>query len=65
VFCEGDCNGDQVVTIDEVVVLVDIALGEQPVSACPHGATGPVNIANLVKSVSNALYGCVPGGGTR
>jgi hypothetical protein len=58
VFCEGNCNGDNVVTINEVIILVDIVLGEQPISACPHGAMGSVNIANLVKAVSNALYGC-------
>ena len=30
--CLGDCNGDGVVTIDELVLGVDIALGDQPIS---------------------------------
>ena len=33
--CPGDCNGDGVVTVPEVVTVVNIALGSLPLSACP------------------------------
>src|SRR5262249_38553836 len=31
----GDCNGDGQVTIDELILGVNIALGTEPISACP------------------------------
>jgi hypothetical protein len=46
------------VTINEVITLVDIALGEQPISVCVQGTKGSVNIADLVTAVNNALHGC-------
>jgi hypothetical protein len=46
------------VTIDEVIVLVNIALGEQPLSVCAAGHRGTVTVADLVTAVNNALSGC-------
>ncbi len=57
-ICIGDCNGSGLVTIDEIITLVDIALGDKPVSACPQGTTGSVNIADIIMAVNNDLYGC-------
>jgi hypothetical protein len=39
---------------------VNIALGSLPVSACPafENADGQVDIAQLIRAVSNALNGC-------
>jgi hypothetical protein len=39
---------------------VNIALGQQPVSACPafENGQGKVDIAQLIKGVNNALNGC-------
>jgi hypothetical protein len=68
--CVGDCNGNDVVTINELILGVNIALGTQPVSACPAFANAQdmVNIAQLIKGVNNALNGCpatpTPGEGT-
>lgn len=58
--CIGDCNGDGTVSINELVVGVNIALGTQPASACLafQDASGDVNISQLVKGVNNALGSC-------
>ena len=58
--CEGDCAGVHQVTISNLIVLVNIALGMADTSSCvsgvPNGAT--VDIAFLVRAVGNALNGC-------
>ena len=33
--CVGDCNGDEEVTINELLTGVNIALGNAPVESCP------------------------------
>jgi len=61
--CAGDCDGGLIVTINELVTLVNVALGSAQPSACapgiPDGAA--VDIALLVQAVINTLDGC-PGG---
>jgi uncharacterized protein DUF1566 len=61
--CVGDCNGDGLVVIGELIVGVNIALGLQPVTACGAFANqdGKVDIAQLIQGVKSALNGC--GGG--
>jgi hypothetical protein len=60
--CAGDCNGDGEVTINELITGVNIALGSQPVSACPafdvSPTDGEVAINELIAAVNNALGGC-------
>jgi hypothetical protein len=58
--CVGDCAGDGEVTINDLILGVNIALGSAPVSACPAFANerNQVNIAQLIKGVNNALNGC-------
>lgn len=59
--CSGDCNGDGEVTVDELIVLVNIALGTQPAAACPPGdrdGDGSVTIDEIVLAVRLALEGC-------
>lgn len=59
--CEGDCGGDDMVTIDELLLAVNIALGRRPVSACTavdRNGSGEVTIDELIAAVSNALEGC-------
>src|SRR5260221_9108054 len=34
VVCEGDCSGNGAVSIDELVIMVNVALGELPMAAC-------------------------------
>jgi protocatechuate 3,4-dioxygenase beta subunit len=56
--CSGDCNGDGSVTVDELVTLVNTALGTA--STCPNGIPSgtQVDIAFLIQSVNRALTGC-------
>jgi hypothetical protein len=63
--CQGDCNGDGVVRINELIVMVGIALGDEPVSACAHGVdcpcSGPGDLCDIffmVRAVNAGLYGC-------
>ena len=59
--CVGDCNGDDQVTIDELVTGVNIALGAAALGQCPafdSDASGEVTIDELVAAVSGALNGC-------
>ena len=58
--CTGDCDGNGAVAINELILGVNIALGAQPVDACPAfmNPDGIVDIARLIKGVNNALNGC-------
>jgi hypothetical protein len=55
--CIGDCNDDQQVTVDELVLGVRIALGSAPESACEQGGPGS-SVSGLTTAVANTLYGC-------
>jgi hypothetical protein len=48
------------VSVNELVIGVGIALGSQPANACAalQNAQGQVDIAQLVAAVGNALNGC-------
>ena len=59
--CVGDCNGDGVVTINELIVAVNIDLGLAEASACPAfncdcGLEPPFCCG--IRAVNNLLYGC-------
>jgi hypothetical protein len=59
--CVGDCNGDGVVTIDEIITGVDIALGNADISACENfdaNGDGLVTVDEILTAVNNALNGC-------
>jgi hypothetical protein len=58
--CIGNCNGDQAVTVDEILILVNIVLGSAQASACPHGipSSAEVDIAVIIEAVNNALTNC-------
>src|SRR5512139_3725002 len=62
--CVGDCSHHSTVTVDEIILMVNIALGNASISACPgfaqwcnQGDLGVV-ISCLIEAVNNALYGC-------
>jgi hypothetical protein len=62
-ICTGDCNDNDIVTIDELVLGVNIALGTQPASAClavDRNRNDRVAIDELVAGVNNSLAGCPP-----
>jgi hypothetical protein len=59
--CVGDCNGNGTVAINELITGVTIALGNQPLSACPAfdaNTDQHVAINELIAAVKNALMGC-------
>jgi hypothetical protein len=64
ICCAGDCDGDGAVTINELITLVDIALGALPSTACANAAALDCDTCHLPgiicipPFVRNALYGC-------
>jgi hypothetical protein len=65
--CVGDCNGDGTVTIDELMVAVNLALGVEPFEECRDITSCPaidtdldcqVTVAEIVAAVNRALEGC-------
>jgi len=61
--CVGDCDGDGTVSINELVMMVSMALGTVDMSAChsdPNG-DGMISVNELVSSTLSALDGCEAG----
>jgi len=59
--CAGDCDGDGVVAINELIAGVNIAQGTADVStceACDANHDAMVSISELIAAVNNALDGC-------
>jgi hypothetical protein len=60
VACVGDCDGDGRVTVDEIIVMVNIALGAS-IEQCPAGdrdGDGEITVDEILAAVTNALDGC-------
>ena len=59
--CVGDCSGDGQVTVDELLTMVAMGLGNTPVVACEVADAnhdGQVTINETLTAVNNALSGC-------
>lgn len=59
--CPGDCNGDRTVTVDEILAMVNIALGEGSVASCTAGDTNgdrQITVDEILGGVDSALNGC-------
>jgi murein DD-endopeptidase MepM/ murein hydrolase activator NlpD len=59
--CAGDCDGDGVISIAELIRAVGIALGTVPLDACVAAdplSDGRVTIAELVRCVGSAIGNC-------
>lgn len=59
--CTGDCDGDESVSVDELIVAVRIALGDLPPTRCgtlDRDRDGVVSVDALVAAVANSLSGC-------
>lgn len=59
--CTGDCNADGAVSVNELIVGVNIALGSATVSTCAvfdTDGSGDVTVNELIAAVNNALNGC-------
>jgi hypothetical protein len=60
--CVGDCDGSGDVRVNELLVMVNIALGSADISACVAGDSnndGSITINEILAAVNNALTGCV------
>jgi hypothetical protein len=59
--CPGDCDASGDVTVDEVLTMVNIALGNANVSTCLAGDAnhdGQISVDEILTAVNNALNGC-------
>jgi hypothetical protein len=58
--CVGDCDAQGTVTVDELITLVNIGLGDDQPSACLHGVPdgAAVDIALIIQAVDGVLHGC-------
>src|SRR5574337_71774 len=60
-LCSGDCDGGGVVSVDELLTMVNIALGNAPVADCLAGTTNGddhITIDEILTAVMRALNGC-------
>lgn len=59
-MCVGDCNGNGTVTVNEIIALVNIALGTATSSACPNGVSAGqgVTVTLIIQAVNHALGTC-------
>ncbi len=62
--CPGDCDGNDEVTVDEIIPGVRIALGEEAVGRCApfdqEPVDGEVTVTEIIMAVTCALEGCPP-----
>jgi hypothetical protein len=59
--CNGDCNGDGAVAINELILAVNISTGAAQASECQaadRNGSDTVTIDELIAAVGNALNGC-------
>ncbi|HVM95437.1 MAG TPA: hypothetical protein VMT89_03560, partial [Candidatus Acidoferrales bacterium] len=68
--CVGDCHGDGEVTVDEIITMVNIALGTATLDTCTVGdanGDGEITVDEVITAVNNTLSSCPAGGalGTR
>jgi hypothetical protein len=59
--CVGDCNSSNDVTVDEILTLVNISLGEADLSTCLAGDANndqQITVDEILAAVQNALDGC-------
>jgi hypothetical protein len=64
--CVGDCDSNGVVSVNELVMMVNMALGSTALSACAADTNGDgqISIDELVSATNAALQGCAPAGPT-
>jgi len=60
--CVGDCDALGAVTVNNVLTMVNVALGDASVSACAAGdanGDGEITVDEILAAVQNALNGCL------
>jgi hypothetical protein len=62
--CVGDCDGDQSVSINELIMAINLALDAAmpPCAAADDNGDGVIGVEELVLAVRNALDGCASAG---
>jgi YD repeat-containing protein len=61
VVCTGDCDVQGSVTVNQLITMVTIALGNTPVTACDAGHAiqdGQITVDEILTAVNNALNRC-------
>jgi hypothetical protein len=59
--CVGDCGGTGEVTVNELIIMINIALGTENVQMCPGAdpdADGKVTVNEIILGVNNLLNAC-------
>ena len=59
--CIGDCDGGVSVTVNELIQIVNIALGDADISTCTAGDAnndGEITVTEIIAGVNSALNGC-------
>jgi hypothetical protein len=59
--CTGDCDADGRVTVNELITIVNIALGNVGLEGCADvdvNASGTAEITELIAAINRALQGC-------
>lgn len=59
--CVGDCDHSNTVTINELVLMVNIALERQPLTACPPAdldSSDTTTVEEILIAVNYAQKGC-------
>jgi hypothetical protein len=62
-LCAGDCGNDRVVSVDEIVLMLNIALGSASLDDCRAGDSdgdGNIFIPDLLKAVNHLIGSCPP-----
>ena len=61
VLCVGDCDSSGDVTVNELIEMVNVALGTADLSACPIGdadGSGDITVNEIIRAVGYALTNC-------
>ena len=61
VSCPGDCNNDKNVTVDDLLAMLNVALGAADITSCKAGDAdhdGRIAIEDILTAVNSALNGC-------
>jgi hypothetical protein len=59
--CAGDCDGSGTVAVNEILIMVNIALGSAEMAACPGAdgnQDGHITVNEIIAAVHNALDDC-------
>lgn len=59
--CVGDCDGRGSVTVNELITMVNVALGNALLSTCPVSdadGSGDITVNEIIRAVNNAPNGC-------